>query len=97
MNRREELFDHVTRNVIIGVVREDDADAAWEIARAYAENGLRSIEITMTTPDALEVIARLARRYGEAGVVVAAGTIRGSSAAAEARRAGAQILVSPHT
>ncbi len=97
MNRREELFDHVTRNVIIGVVREDDADAAWEIARTYAENGLRAIEITMTTPDALDLIARLARRYADSGVIVAAGTIRGSSAAAEARRAGAQILVSPHT
>lgn len=97
MNRREELFDHITRNVIVGVVREDDAETGWEIARAYAENGLRSIEITMTTPDALDLIARLVRRYGESGVVVAAGTVRGSTAAAEARRAGAQILVSPHT
>ncbi|HVR43797.1 MAG TPA: 2-dehydro-3-deoxyphosphogluconate aldolase [Thermoanaerobaculia bacterium] len=97
MSRRDELFQHVARNVIVGVVREDDAEAAWGLAKTFAESGLRAIEITLTTPDAFEIIARLVRRYGEAGVVVAAGTVRGSNAAAESRRAGAQILVSPHT
>ncbi|HUP66024.1 MAG TPA: bifunctional 4-hydroxy-2-oxoglutarate aldolase/2-dehydro-3-deoxy-phosphogluconate aldolase [Thermoanaerobaculia bacterium] len=97
MSRRDELYQHVVRNGIVGVVREDDSEVGWEIARAYAENGIRSIEITLTTPNPFELIARLMRRYGESGIVVAAGTVRGSNAAAEARRAGAQILVSPHT
>lgn len=97
MSRRDEIFQHVTRNVIVGVVREDDAESAWELARAYAENGLRAIEITLTTPDAFDLIARLSRRYQESGILVAAGSVRGSNAAAESRKAGAQILVSPHT
>jgi len=97
MSRRETLFEAVTRDVIVGVVREDDAADAWEIARTYAENGIRSIEVTLTTPDALKLITRLAEQYGSRGVTVAAGTLRSGDAAADARRAGAQILVSPHT
>jgi 2-dehydro-3-deoxyphosphogluconate aldolase/(4S)-4-hydroxy-2-oxoglutarate aldolase len=83
--------------VIIGVVREDDPNDAWEIARVYAENGLRSIEITLTTPEALKLISRVVEQFGSRGVTVAAGTVRSGNAAADARRAGAQILVSPHT
>lgn len=97
MSRRQDLFEAVTRDVIVGVVREDDAGDAWEIARSYAENGIRSIEMTLTTPDALKLITRLVEQYGTRGVTVAAGTVRSGDAAADARRAGAQILVSPHT
>lgn len=97
MSRRQDLFETVTRDVIVGVVREDDAGDAWEIARSYAENGIRSIEMTLTTPDSLKLITRLVEQYGTRGVTVAAGTVRSGDAAADARRAGAQILVSPHT
>lgn len=97
MGRREELFEHVKRNVIIGVVREEDPETALQLARTYAEHGLRLIEITMTTPDAIGILERLVEQYGGGGIIFAAGTVRGSNMAAEARRAGAQILVSPHT
>ena len=91
------LFEHLRRNVIVGVVREDDAAAAWNVALAYADNGLRTIEITLTTPEAISLIERLNEKYAATGLVVAAGTIRSGNQAAEARRAGARMLVSPHT
>src|SRR5688572_12656968 len=94
---REEAFNHVTSEIIVGVVRENDAEDAWEIAKTYADHGIRSIEITLTTPDALALIARVVQRYSGKGIVVAAGTVRSSNDAAEARRAGAEVLVSPHT
>jgi 2-dehydro-3-deoxyphosphogluconate aldolase / (4S)-4-hydroxy-2-oxoglutarate aldolase len=97
MSSREALFEHVLANVIVGVVREDDAEAAAHVARTYAENGIRTIEVTMTTPDAVPLIGRLSERYSPEGIVIAAGTVRSSNDAAEARRAGATILVSPHT
>jgi 2-dehydro-3-deoxyphosphogluconate aldolase/(4S)-4-hydroxy-2-oxoglutarate aldolase len=96
MTQREDLFVHVTRNVIVGVVREDSADAAWQVARCYVENGIRTLEFTLTTPDALAMMQR-ARESFPPEVVIAAGTVRGGNDAADARRAGAQILVSPHT
>lgn len=94
---RQELLARVHENQIIGVVREDSAAAAVAVAEAYAANGIRIIEITLTTPDAIDLIAALVRRFEGQPVTIAAGTVRNTNDAALARRAGAQIIVSPHT
>ena len=82
---------------IVGVVREDSADDASNVADAYAKHGVRILEITLTTPDAIDLIATLSKRYAGDDVTIAAGTVRSSNDAAMARRAGAEIIVSPHT
>jgi 2-dehydro-3-deoxyphosphogluconate aldolase / (4S)-4-hydroxy-2-oxoglutarate aldolase len=97
MNLRKELFAQVTREAIIGVVREDSAEAAMAVARAYADNGIRLLEITLTTPEAFDLIRRLSEEYSEKDVVIAAGTVRSTNDAATARRNGARMIVSPHT
>ena len=93
---RKELLSRVFTEQIIGVVREDSVEAAEAVANAYAINGIRILEITMTTPDAIELIAALDKRFG-AQIDIAAGTVRSTNDAALARRAGAKIIVSPHT
>jgi 2-dehydro-3-deoxyphosphogluconate aldolase/(4S)-4-hydroxy-2-oxoglutarate aldolase len=94
---RKELLAKVIREQIIGVVREDSADAAIAVADAYARNGIRLIEVTLTTPDAIELMTTLAGRYASHEVTIAAGTVRSANDAAAARRAGAEVIVSPHT
>lgn len=94
--QRQELLARVYTEQIIGVVREDDAAIAEAVADAYAQNGIRIVEITMTTPDAVELMAEMVKRYAH-HVTVAAGTCRSTNDAALARRAGAEIIVSPHT
>jgi len=94
---RKELMSRVCAEQIIGVVREETVEAATAVADAYARNGIRIVEITMTTPEALDLITALAARLEGQNVVIAAGTVRSSNDAASARRAGAQIIVSPHT
>lgn len=93
---RKELLARVVSEQIIGVVREETAAAATAVADAYARNGVRILEITFTTPDAVDLMAALAKRYAQE-VTIAAGTVRSSNDAAIARRAGAEIIVSPHT
>jgi 2-dehydro-3-deoxyphosphogluconate aldolase/(4S)-4-hydroxy-2-oxoglutarate aldolase len=93
---RKELLARVYNEQIIGVVREDTAEAAEAVAEAYARNGMRIIEITMTTPDAIELMTALHKRHGKT-VTIAAGTVRSTNDAGLARRAGASIMVSPHT
>ena len=93
---RKELLERVYQEQIIGVVREDSAEAAEAVAHAYALNGIRILEVTMTTPDAVELMASLHQRYGPQ-IDIAAGTVRSTNDAAMARRAGAKIIVSPHT
>lgn len=93
---RKELLSRVYGEQIIGVVREDTVEAAQAVADAYAVNGIRIVEITMTTPDAIDLMASLVERYGPE-IAIAAGTVRSTNDAALARRAGAQAIVSPHT
>jgi 2-dehydro-3-deoxyphosphogluconate aldolase/(4S)-4-hydroxy-2-oxoglutarate aldolase len=93
---RKELLSRVFEEQIVGVVRENSAPAAEAVADAYARNGIKIVEITLTTPDAFDIIATISKRYaGE--ITVAAGTVRTTNDAAQARRAGAQVIVSPHT
>jgi 2-dehydro-3-deoxyphosphogluconate aldolase/(4S)-4-hydroxy-2-oxoglutarate aldolase len=94
---RKELMARVCAEQIIGVVREESVEAATAVADAYARNGICFVEVTMTTPDAFDLIALLAERYAKQNAVIAAGTIRSANDAALARRAGAQMIVSPHT
>src|ERR1700704_4655987 len=94
---RKELMAKICSQQIVGVVREDSPEDAAAVADAYAKHGIRILEITLTTPDAFELIANVSRRYAGDDVTIAAGTVRSSNDAAMARRAGAEIIVSPHT
>jgi 2-dehydro-3-deoxyphosphogluconate aldolase/(4S)-4-hydroxy-2-oxoglutarate aldolase len=94
---RKELLERVCAEQIVGVVREDSNESAQAVADAYARNGIKVIEVTLTTPDAFDLITLLSQKYAARDVILAAGTVRSSNDAAQARRAGAQIIVSPHT
>ncbi|HEX8169231.1 MAG TPA: bifunctional 4-hydroxy-2-oxoglutarate aldolase/2-dehydro-3-deoxy-phosphogluconate aldolase [Thermoanaerobaculia bacterium] len=94
---RKELLTRVYTEQIVGVVREESAEAAASVAEAYARNGIGIVEITLTTPEAIDLIADLARRFPGEQITLAAGSVRSTNDAALARRAGAQIIVSPHT
>jgi 2-dehydro-3-deoxyphosphogluconate aldolase/(4S)-4-hydroxy-2-oxoglutarate aldolase len=94
---RKELLERVCSEQIIGVVREDSAAAARAVADAYTRNGIMIVEITLTSPDAFDLISHIAQKYARDEIIVAAGTVRSSNDAALARRAGAKAIVSPHT
>ena len=94
---RKELLERLCSEQIVGVVREDSVQAARGVADAYAKNGIAIVEITLTTPDAFDLISYVSQKYAGSDVIVAAGTVRSSNDAALARRAGARVIVSPHT
>jgi 2-dehydro-3-deoxyphosphogluconate aldolase/(4S)-4-hydroxy-2-oxoglutarate aldolase len=96
MTEKSSLFEQLSSECIVGVVRESSAAVAWECASTYADHGIRFVEITLTTPDAISLIERLAEERGDS-IVIAAGSVRSSNDAADARRAGARMIVSPHT
>jgi 2-dehydro-3-deoxyphosphogluconate aldolase/(4S)-4-hydroxy-2-oxoglutarate aldolase len=65
----------------------------YEAAVALHAGGITAIEITLTTPGALETIASIRARLNEA--VVGAGTVIDATGARNAIAAGARFLVSP--
>jgi Entner-Doudoroff aldolase len=74
------------------ILRCSERAAAREAMDAALRGGFRVVEVTLTTPGALPLIAELAARPG---VVVGAGTVLSVAEAEEAVKAGARFLVSP--
>ena len=82
---------------LVAVIRTASPELAERAARAVAEGGVRLVEITLTVPDAFELIAKLAQdsAFRDTGAVVGAGTVLSGAQAEEALLAGARFLVSP--
>jgi len=89
---RHETMARLTALGAVAVVRLNDADAALRAAGAVHAGGVSAIEVTLTTPGALEVIRALS---AHAGMLVGAGSVLDGEAAREAIAAGARYLVSP--
>lgn len=77
------------------IVRLADAEIAERVVNAAVEGGFRAVEITLSTPGAVDLIRRLAGQYAAEGIAVGAGTVMDGHAAYESIRAGARFLVSP--
>lgn len=80
---------------VIPVLKIGDVAQAVPLARALARGGLKAIEITLRTVEALECIRRVAAEVPEA--VVGAGTILSPRQFEQADAAGSKFIVSPGT
>ncbi len=94
---RRDLIRVFSEDRIVGIVRVGTPDLADRCARSLAEAGVRLIEITLTVPDALAVIERLANdgAVADRGATIGAGTVLSGRQAEDALLAGARFLVSP--
>lgn len=83
---------------VVAIGRYIAADAAPGIARALADGGVRTFELTLNDPeaDALRAIEAVARIGTGLGLDIGAGTVLSTDAARRAGDAGATFLVSPH-
>lgn len=79
---------------VVAVIRMKESDRLRSVVDALAEGGVRALEITMTVPRAIEVIAEIAPTL-PAGFILGAGTVIDPETARRAIDAGAQFLVSP--
>lgn len=78
---------------VIPVIVLNDVAQAVPMARALAAGGVRMLEVTLRTPQALACMEAIAREVPEA--VVGAGTVRSKADAQAAANAGARFAVSP--
>ena len=90
---RWNVMDRVARRGVVGIVRATDAGAAERYALRVVDDGLDVVEISLTTPGALEAIARVAAARPDA--VIGAGTVLDETSARLAALAGARFLVCP--
>ena len=79
---------------VIPVLQFQSVDEGVKVCRALYEGGIRTFEITMRTPVALDVISAVAKDLGS-DAIVGAGTLTRPEHFAQAKEAGAVFAVSP--
>jgi 2-dehydro-3-deoxyphosphogluconate aldolase/(4S)-4-hydroxy-2-oxoglutarate aldolase len=79
---------------IVAVVRSPDSGQLVEVCRALVDGGVTTVEITMTVPNALDVVRQVRQALGDR-LLLGAGTILDAETARAALLAGAEYLVAP--
>lgn len=82
------------KNGVVGVIRTDNPETAYALAKAWNPTSIASIEITMTVPHALSIIERL---LDEGVTRLGGGTVRTVEQVRALSKMGAAFAVSPHS
>ncbi len=79
---------------IVAVVRSPDSRQLTEVVRALADGGVSVVEITMSVPNALDVLRQVRQALGDR-VLLGAGTVLDPETARAVLLAGAEYIVAP--
>lgn len=88
------VVSQLIENGVVAVIRMTDAERLKDVISAINAGGVRGIEITMTVPNAVKIIAEVAPRV-PSGVLVGAGTVVDAATADAVIDAGATFVVGP--
>jgi 2-dehydro-3-deoxyphosphogluconate aldolase/(4S)-4-hydroxy-2-oxoglutarate aldolase len=90
---KEEVRARIVELAILPAVRAANAEDALFAAEAVSRGGLPIVELTMTVPNATELIAHLVKKHPH--TVVGAGTVLDLETARACLAAGAKFITSP--
>ncbi|NLH14402.1 MAG: bifunctional 4-hydroxy-2-oxoglutarate aldolase/2-dehydro-3-deoxy-phosphogluconate aldolase [Firmicutes bacterium] len=79
---------------VVAVIRASASAELMSVIEALKKGGIRAIEVTMTTPGALDVIRETTERFGDE-VLVGVGSVLDAETARMAMLAGAEFVVGP--
>jgi len=96
MAEKELTLKNINNLGLLAVIRGPSLDLTIKMVGALVDGGVRGIEITFTTPNALEVVQALDKEFGSS-IILGMGTLTKPEQAEAAKNAGAIFLVSPHT
>src|SRR5215475_11459182 len=91
---KEDQLRQVLDSGIVAVVRSQDSQQLVEVVRALADGGVTVMEITMSVPNALDVLRQVRQALGDR-VLLGAGTVLDPETARAVLLAGAEYVVAP--
>jgi len=94
MSDKAENLRKLKSGGVVAVLRADRPDALVQVAGAVAKGGIKAVEITLTTPGALEIIELCAKDLDGVSLL-GAGTVLDTETARAAILAGAEYIVTP--
>jgi 2-dehydro-3-deoxyphosphogluconate aldolase / (4S)-4-hydroxy-2-oxoglutarate aldolase len=88
------MSEALTTTRVVAILRAENAERAEQVVDVLLDNGIRSLELTLTTKGALDVVERLASQLPD-GVDLGMGTVLTPDEVDRAVDAGARFVVSP--
>ena len=88
------ILKKIIGNKLIAVIRTNSKDNLMPFIDVIIKSGINSIEITLTTPNALSVIKKLKSNY-KGSILIGAGTVTDLDSAKKALDVGAEYIVTP--
>jgi len=91
---KQELINRILDPGIVAILRADSSDQLISVCDALVKGGITGIEVTMTTPGAIDVISAVTKQFG-ARILMGVGTVLDTETCRAAILAGAQFVVTP--
>ena len=93
---KPEILQRLLDPGIIAIIRADSSEHLVDVAGALLAGGVTTMEVTMTTPGALQAITEIASGF-EGRVLIGVGSVIDPGTVDEAVAAGAEFIVTPTT
>ena len=94
MTDKEKDFQFMMDSGVVAILRAKDSSQLVTACKALVEGGVRAIEVTMTTPNALAVINEVSTKMAN-DILIGVGTVLDPETARAAILAGARFVVGP--
>ena len=91
---RQQIVEMIEKSGVVVVMRLDRSDQLDKIIDALANGGVRVLEITMTMPNAVDIIRNISKTLSDE-FLIGAGTVLYPETARRVIAAGAEFIVSP--
>ena len=92
---KEIILEKITQLGLLAVLRGPSPELTLKMVEALVKGGVLGIEITFSTPNALDVVNQVNQKFG-GDIILGMGTLTKPEQAQDAVYAGATFLVSPH-
>jgi 2-dehydro-3-deoxyphosphogluconate aldolase/(4S)-4-hydroxy-2-oxoglutarate aldolase len=93
---KPEIIARLLAPGIVAIIRADSSDQLLDVAQALLDGGVTAMEVTMTTPNALEVISEVSAKFGD-DILMGVGSVLDPETCRSAILAGAEFVVTPVT
>mgnify|MGYP001605411631 CR=1 FL=1 len=90
---KSDVLNRIKSEKVIALIRADSSASLLDCARALSAGGLNCIELTMTTPGAIELCAQVSKELPN--VLLGLGTVLDADTARKGIAAGAKFIVTP--
>ena len=92
----DQLNQYMRELPLIAILRGITPQQSEEVVEALYAAGFRMVEVPLNSPDPMDSIERIAKRFGD-DMLIGAGTVLSTAQVTQVRDQGGRLIVSPNT